>query len=99
MNRDLDTHCIKITVLIWLGWRDSDARNDGVKVRCLTAWLQPNIGEIRGQNNFRPRISCMGWIERFELSASRATIWRANQLRYTHHIWRAKRDSNPWPTA
>ena len=28
----------------------------------------------------------MGWIERFELSASRATIWRANQLRYTHHI-------------
>ena len=26
----------------WLGWRDSNARNDGVKVRCLTPWLQPN---------------------------------------------------------
>ena len=35
----------------------------------------------------------MGWIERFELSASRATIWRANQLRYTHHIVRSVKKS------
>ncbi len=33
---------IDVTVF-WLGWRDSDPRDDGVKVRCLTAWLQPNI--------------------------------------------------------
>ncbi len=26
----------------WLGWRDLNARDDGVKVRCLTPWLQPN---------------------------------------------------------
>lgn len=27
----------------------------------------------------------MGWVEGIEPSASRATIWRANRLRYTHH--------------
>ena len=29
-------------LLLWLGRRDSNPRDDGVKVRCLTAWRRPN---------------------------------------------------------
>ena len=47
------------------------------------------------QQKKRPRSiitvrSLVGCLERFELSASRATIWRANQLRHRHHRMRPK---------
>ena len=56
----------------------------GVKVLCLTAWRRPIMKKDRAACiTVRSLVGCL---ERFELSASRATIWRANQLRHRHHM-------------
>ena len=60
----------------------------GVKVLCLTAWRRPIMKKDRAACiTVRSLVGCL---ERFELSASRATIWRANQLRHRHHRMRPK---------
>ena len=81
----------------WLGWRDSNPRDAGVKVLCLTAWRQPKIHchnrqkiKIwkRGLSISLKGLFLLGWVMRVELMISRATIWRPNQLGHTHHMAR-----------
>ena len=48
--------CKTQSPFFWLGWRDSNPRGDGVKVRCLTAWRQPNIRYPKSIAYFRPLV-------------------------------------------
>ena len=85
-----------LTRLQLVGPAGFEPTDGGVKVLCLTAWRRPIMKKDRAACiTVRSLVGCL---ERFELSASRATIWRANQLRHRHHKC-ARRDSNPRPTA
>ena len=64
------------------GWASRIRTVDaGVKVPCLNRLAIAQ--KIQRLSPLHPK----GWVEGLEPSVSRTTIWRVNQLHYTHHIY------------
>ena len=71
----------------WLGRPDLNRRMEESKSSALPLGDGPIKEKTAQHITVRSLVGCL---ERFELSASRATIWRANQLRHRHHRMRPK---------
>ena len=77
------------------GMAGLEPTNDGVKVRCLTAWLHPYAEDALSLDRYLQSFSqkglqVMGWVKGLEPSTPGTTIRCSNQLSYTHHMARQK---------
>ena len=70
---------VRFSSRLMAGEAGFEPTHDGVKVRCLTAWLLPT------ESPTKRVIKKMGWDIRVELMTSSATNWRPNQLGQSHH--------------
>ena len=71
----------------WLGWRDSNPRMRESKSRALPLGDNPRKRKSGNRAVGQPGSAfSVGWLVGLEPTASRATIWRASQLRHSHHI-------------
>lgn len=80
-----------------VGLAGFEPADEGVKVLCLTTWRQPNEkSELKGGLNSLLHNGVGDGARTHDTQNHNLVLY---QLNYTHHIWCARRDSNPWPTA